>query len=209
MANFSIDIPRVEAEHGIVFADYFADALEALKENGWLNLQEAYDYLRDHGINISFRAFGGSIERGRIPSKKIRNKRYVNLSYLKWLVDIYSNFYPVKRAFEEIKKYDPDISYRAFIGRVEKGSVPSVKLGGRRLIPAKVVEALVRLAKGYYTIKQAYEKLRKAGINITRNSFERRVDRGRVPSIKVGGKRYIPKEAVEKLIQIELERRKK
>ena len=32
MANFAIDIPRVEAEHGIVFADYFADALEALKE---------------------------------------------------------------------------------------------------------------------------------------------------------------------------------
>ena len=32
MANFAIDIPRVETEHGIVFADYFADALEALKE---------------------------------------------------------------------------------------------------------------------------------------------------------------------------------
>ncbi len=32
MANFAIDIPRVEAEHGIVFSDYFSDALEALKE---------------------------------------------------------------------------------------------------------------------------------------------------------------------------------
>ena len=32
MANFAIDIPRIEAEHGIVFADYFANALEALKE---------------------------------------------------------------------------------------------------------------------------------------------------------------------------------
>jgi oxygen-independent coproporphyrinogen-3 oxidase len=32
MANFSIDIARVEAEHGIDFKDYFADAREALQE---------------------------------------------------------------------------------------------------------------------------------------------------------------------------------
>jgi oxygen-independent coproporphyrinogen-3 oxidase len=32
MANFSVDIPRVEKEFGIKFADYFADALEALRE---------------------------------------------------------------------------------------------------------------------------------------------------------------------------------
>ena len=32
MANFSIDIKRVEAEHNIVFADYFSDALVALEE---------------------------------------------------------------------------------------------------------------------------------------------------------------------------------
>ena len=32
MANFSIDIKRVEREHDIVFADYFADALAALQE---------------------------------------------------------------------------------------------------------------------------------------------------------------------------------
>jgi oxygen-independent coproporphyrinogen-3 oxidase len=32
MANFSVDIPRVEREFGISFTDYFADALEKLKE---------------------------------------------------------------------------------------------------------------------------------------------------------------------------------
>jgi oxygen-independent coproporphyrinogen-3 oxidase len=32
MANFSVDIPRVEREFGIDFADYFADALEKLRE---------------------------------------------------------------------------------------------------------------------------------------------------------------------------------
>ncbi len=32
MANFSVDIPRVEAEFGIDFADYFAEPLEKLKE---------------------------------------------------------------------------------------------------------------------------------------------------------------------------------
>jgi len=31
MANFSVDIARVEKEHGIMFAEYFADALEKLK----------------------------------------------------------------------------------------------------------------------------------------------------------------------------------
>ena len=32
MANFSIDIKRVEAEHNINFREYFADAMEALIE---------------------------------------------------------------------------------------------------------------------------------------------------------------------------------
>jgi len=32
MANFAIDIARVEKEHGIDFKAYFADALEALQE---------------------------------------------------------------------------------------------------------------------------------------------------------------------------------
>jgi oxygen-independent coproporphyrinogen-3 oxidase len=32
MANFAIDIRRVESEHDIVFADYFADAITALQE---------------------------------------------------------------------------------------------------------------------------------------------------------------------------------
>ena len=32
MANFSIDMKRVQKEHNIVFAEYFADALEALEE---------------------------------------------------------------------------------------------------------------------------------------------------------------------------------
>jgi len=32
MANFSIDIKRVEKEHNIIFSDYFLDALNALKE---------------------------------------------------------------------------------------------------------------------------------------------------------------------------------
>ncbi|MBD3808667.1 MAG: coproporphyrinogen III oxidase, partial [Epsilonproteobacteria bacterium] len=32
MANFSVDIKRVEDEHKIIFKDYFADALSALGE---------------------------------------------------------------------------------------------------------------------------------------------------------------------------------
>ena len=32
MANFSIDMPRVEKTHGIIFVEYFADAIEELQE---------------------------------------------------------------------------------------------------------------------------------------------------------------------------------
>ena len=44
---------------------------------GLYNLEEAYDTVRKSGINMSFRAFCGRVERKSIPSIKIGRKRYL------------------------------------------------------------------------------------------------------------------------------------
>ncbi len=175
-----------------------------LRRQGLLSLQDAYDYLRSKGYNISFRAFGGRIERGNLPSIKIGKKRFVPVEALDHLLELQKGFYTIKEAYEKYKEYDPSITLRAFIGRVEKGSVPSIKVNGRRLIPKVAGDAFVVLAKNYYTVAQAVDELRKHGINIRRNAFERRLDRRCIPFVKVGGKRYIAKEVMDQLIEQEL-----
>ncbi len=178
---------------------------EGVEEDSFVNMgllpvQEAYEYLRDNGYNISFRAFGGRIERGVVPSVKLGRKRYIPVHVLNDILDLSREFYTVRGAYETYKKFVPDLKYRAFIGRVEKGAIPSVKIGTKRLIPKVVVDALVHVAKNYYSVSQAMEELRKAGIKIERNAFERRLDRRRIPHVKVGGRRFIPKSVLEELI---------
>ncbi len=177
---------------------------EALAKRGLLSLQKAYEFLRENGYHISFRAFGGRVERGVIPSIKIGKKRYIPMEALEHLLDIGNKFYSIKEAYERYREYDPSLSFRAFIGRVEKGVVPSVKLGGRRLIPKDVVDAYVALAKDYLTVTQALAELSARGVHIRRNAFERRLDRGRIPFVKIGGKRYIPREVIDQLVEQEL-----
>ncbi len=181
---------------------------EAYDEDELLSLQEAYDYLRKHGYNISFRAFGGRVERGRIKTVKKGRKRYVPLSELKKMLEIANNYYTLSEAYDLYSRYDPSLNFRAFIGRVEKGSIPSVKIGTSRLIPKRVVEGLVKLAKNYMTVSQVVEELKKHGIKLRRNALERRLDRGRIPFVKVGGKRYIHKDVVKELIDLEKSRRR-
>jgi hypothetical protein len=176
---------------------------EILEEKGLLSLQDAYDYLREKGYHISFRAFGGRVERGNIPSIKIGKKRYIPIEALEHLLELQNKFYSIKEAYEKYREYDPSLSFRAFIGRVEKGAIPSIKVGGRRLIPKEVGDAFVVLAKDYYTVSQALAELSKHGIKIRRNAFERRLDRGRIPFVKVGGKRYIPSSVLQQLIEQE------
>ncbi len=179
-----------------------------LRKDGLLSVQEAYEYLTSNGVKISFRAFGGRVERKSIPSIKIGRKRYIPITVLNQMLNLSEEFYTVREAFERYKKYDPKINLRAFIGRIEKGSIPSVKINSRRLIPKVVVDALTEIRKNYYTLPEALERLRKANIRIKRNTLERRLDRRRIPFVKIGGKRYIPKEVVEDLIRRELERNK-
>lgn len=180
---------------------------DEIQKNSLYSVQDAYDYLKGKGVYISFRAFGGRIERGNLPFVKIGRKRYLPQQVLDDMLDLNSKFYTVREAFEEYKKANKKINYRAFIGRVEKGSVPSLKIGTRRLIPRDAVEALVHVSEDYFSVSQALDKLHKKSIEIRRNAFERRLDRGRIPHSKVGGRRFIHGDVLDKLISLELELR--
>ncbi len=177
---------------------------EALKKAGLYSIQEAYEYLRSKGLDVSFRAFGGRIERRSIPSVKIGKKRYLPLQSLMDMLNINEDFYTVRKAFEIYRKYNKNINYRAFIGRVEKSSIPSLKIGTKRLIPKDAIDSLSHVAKKYYSVSEALKELHKRNVTIKRNAFERRLDRNRIPHVKISGRRFIPREVVSELIEKEL-----
>lgn len=177
---------------------------DVLEKKGLYTIKNAYTLLRQNGFDISFRAFGGRVERGTVTSIKIGKKRYIPLDLLNTMINLREDFYSIRNAFETYKKFNSKINYRAFIGRIEKGSIPSVKIGTRRLVPRDAVDALTHVAQNYYTVSQAISKLSSTGIGIKRNAFERRLDRNRVPHIKIAGRRYIPIDVLDELIDKEL-----
>ena len=168
------------------------------------SVRSAYDYLREGGVDLSFRAFGGRIERGTVSYVKVGRKRFIPKSVLDDIVSTKNGFYTVREAYSEYKRSNPAINFRAFIGRIEKGSIPSVKFGTRRLVPKDAVEALTHISKNYYSVSEAVKTLHKSTIRIKRNAFERRLDRGRIPHVKVGGRRYIHEEVLQELIDKEV-----
>lgn len=182
---------------------------DVLEKKGMYTIQSAYELLRQNGFDISFRAFGGRVERGTITSVKIGKKRYIPMDALNTMMNIRDDFYSVKDAFETYKKFNAKINYRAFIGRVEKQSIPSVKIGTKRLIPRDAVDALTHVAKSYYTVSQAISQLHKSGIGIKRNAFERRLDRNRIPHVKIAGRRFIPTDVLDELVDKETALREK
>jgi len=167
------------------------------------SVRAAYDYLKNGSVFISFRAFGGRIERGTIPFVKVGRKRYIPRSVLDDIVSTKGDFYTVKEAYEEYRKSNSRINFRAFIGRIEKGSIPSVKFGTRRLVPREAVEALTHISSNYYSVSQAIKELHKSSIRIKRNAFERRLDRGRIPHVKIGGRRFIHEDVLKELMSKE------
>ncbi len=168
------------------------------------SVRSAYDYLRDNGVAISFRAFGGRIERGTISYVKVGRKRFIPKTILDDIVNTKNDFFTVREAYSEYKRSNSAINFRAFIGRIEKGSIPSVKFGTRRLVPKDAVDALTHISKNYYSVSEAVKELHKGSIRIKRNAFERRLDRGRIPHVKVGGRRYIHDEVLQELIEKEV-----
>ncbi|MCX8194537.1 MAG: hypothetical protein N3G22_00290 [Candidatus Micrarchaeota archaeon] len=184
---------------------YAKEKLEKEKRRGLglLTLEEAYEELKKGGIDISFRAFGGRVERRSIYSEKIGSKRLIPLPVIQDWIALSKEYYTVKQAYNELKKYE-DINLRAFIGRIEKNSIPSLKIGTQRWVPKSAIEGLTHICKNYYDVGEAVAEMTKRGIKIKRNAFERRLDRNRIPHEKIGGRRVIAKEVLEELIEKEL-----
>ncbi len=176
---------------------------EKLSGMGLLSIEEAFDEVKRSGIPISFRAFGGRIERRSIRSEKIGSKRVIPRQVIGDWISLHRDHYTVRQAFEKLSQHE-DINMRAFIGRIEKVSIPSIKIGPTRWVPKDAIEGLTHIAKNYYDVSAAMKRLHEKGIKINRNAFERRLDRSRIPHEKIGGRRVIAKEVMEELIQKEL-----
>jgi len=172
-------------------------------EHKLFSVRETHRYLNENGIKISLRTLCGRIERGSIPFIKVGRKRYIPKKVLEDLIATKSRYYSIRDAFKTYSKQNRNVSFRSFAGRIEKGTIPSVKFGTRRLIPVEVVESLSHIDRNYLSVNQTVDELDKSGVGLRRNALERRLDRGRIPHEKVGGKRYIHKDVVRELIDKE------
>ncbi|MBM3229271.1 hypothetical protein FJZ26_02470 [Candidatus Parvarchaeota archaeon] len=176
---------------------------EMLKGMGLYTLEEAHEELKRGGVNISFRAFGGRVERRTVMSAKVGKKRLIPKPVIHDWIALKNEYYTMKEAFTELKKHE-DINFRAFIGRVEKNSIPSLKIGTQRWVPKASIDGLAHIASNYYVVGEAVEMMEEKGVKIKRNAFERRLDRSRIPFEKVGGRRMIAHEVLDELIAKEL-----
>jgi len=183
---------------------YREDKLEKdrLKSIGLFTIEEAYEELKKGGVNLSFRAFGGRVERKTVRSVKVGKKRLIPSPVIQDWVALAKDYYSVKEAYETLSKYER-LNFRAFIGRIEKQSIPSIKIGTQRWVPKEAVNGLIHINKNYYDVGEAVEVLTKEGVRIKRNAFERRLDRNRIPHEKIGGRRVIAREVISELIQKE------
>ncbi|MFH1306641.1 MAG: hypothetical protein ABIH83_03230 [Candidatus Micrarchaeota archaeon] len=175
-----------------------------LRSLGLLTVDEAYEEVKRAGLSISARAFGGRVERRSIRSEKIGKKRLIPKHIISDWISLHGQFYSVKEAYEKLKAHEESLNLRAFIGRVEKNAIPSIKINTQRWIPREIVDSLVHVAKNYYDVSQAISYLQGKGLKIRRNAFERRLDRNRIPHEKIGGRRVIARDVVDELASKEL-----
>lgn len=176
---------------------------DRLSGMGLVSIEEAFDEVKKAGIPISFRAFGGRVERHSIRSEKVGSKRVIPRQVVNDWIGLHRDYYTVRQAYEKLKSHE-EINMRAFIGRVEKNSIPSIKIGPARWIPKDAIDGLTHIAKNYYDVSEAMTHLQSKGIKINRNAFERRLDRSRIPHEKIGGRRVIAKEVMEELVSKEI-----
>ncbi|HII53767.1 hypothetical protein COT30_02300 [Candidatus Micrarchaeota archaeon CG08_land_8_20_14_0_20_49_17] len=180
-----------------------ATMAEVNNSTSYYKIKEAYKLLKD-AMGISFRAFSGRIERKKIQYVKIGKRRYLSREVVDLLLYGQKEYYSIKEAHEKLSTYAPELNIRALIGRVEQESIPSVKLGGRRLLPRVYIDKYSDVLKTHFDVADAYSTAINSGLKISRSAFERRLDRGRIPHVKIGGKRYLPKAVVSELLQKEL-----
>ena len=202
LSSIMSSVSRIAKEAEKVYRQNGTKSSE-FKGMGLMPIKEAYNYLKSRGYDIMFRAFGGRVERGAIPSYKFGKKRYIPLQFLDELVATKGNFHNIREAYNEYKKHEPDIEFRAFVGRIEKKVIPSIKVGFRRFIPKDAIDGLIHVSNNYYSVAEAIKGMHDNGIKIRKNTFERRLDRGRIPFIKIGGKRFIHTEILGDVIEKE------
>jgi len=183
-------------------------ARNKLRGLGLLSIDDAYHEVKKNDIDISFRAFGGRIERKSIYSVKIGRKRYIPLPTLRDWVGLHDNYYTVRQAFDKLNKHE-EVNLRAFIGRIEKKSIPSIKIGTQRWVPKETIDGLSEVFQNYYDVAGAMKELSTSKVSIKRNAFERRLDRGRIPHEKIGGRRFISKDVLSRVIEEEKDKIKR
>ncbi|MEM4367140.1 MAG: hypothetical protein QW035_03350 [Candidatus Anstonellales archaeon] len=200
-ARLNSEIKKVKVER------FTKEVRESIaKRYGLYSIDKAY--LAFNKITgIKRRAFMGRVERGVIPVVKVGRFRYIPSEVMDYYVGVYSKYQSLTEAYKKLEGEGFIPNLRAFIGRAEKGSVPNVKIGTRKFIPNVVVDGLTKVAKYYYDVPTALEKINDAGLKISSNAFERRLDRGRIPFIKIGGKRYIHKSVLNEMITQEIQKR--
>ena len=166
---------------------------------------KAFKILKEKACPLSLRAFTGRVGRGSIKSVKIGGRRYLTKHVVDQLTGMYTDYYSVKDSYNILNKHRP-IDFRAFIGRIEKNSVPSIKIGTKRLIPREYVERMTHVYQTYMEVKDSLAYLSGQGVKINKNAFERRLDRKRIPHAKIAGKRYIDRGVLDELASQELAR---
>ncbi|PIZ99347.1 hypothetical protein COX84_01140 [Candidatus Micrarchaeota archaeon CG_4_10_14_0_2_um_filter_49_7] len=178
---------------------------EEMRRMGVYPLAEAFKILKEKACPLSLRAFTGRVGRGSIKSIKIGGRRYLTKHVVDQLTGMYTDYYSVKDSYNILNKYRP-IDFRAFIGRIEKNSVPSIKIGTKRLIPRDYVELMTHVYQTYMEVRDSLAYLSGQGVKINKNAFERRLDRERIPHAKIAGKRYIDRGVLDELASQELAR---
>lgn len=171
-----------------------------------LTVQQAYEYLKQNGIGWEYSVFKSRVDRGSIETVLGDDGyRYIQKSVLDRIIQFEQEVYNLEQAFNILKKVNPKLTIRAFIGRIEKDKIPVVVTYRKRYIPKRVVEDLVYIYSNYVEVADALTIYRENGINISRNTLERRLDRGVLPYITMGKKRLIPKAILMESINEEKE----
>ena len=75
---------------------------EKLSGMGLVSIDEAFDEVKRSGIGISFRAFGGRIERKSIRSEKIGSKRVIPRQVVQDWIALHKDYYTVRQAYEKL-----------------------------------------------------------------------------------------------------------
>ncbi len=111
------------------------------------------------------------------------------------------SYYSHREAYDLLCKYEQGLTLRAFDKRLEDGSLPYVTMGGHRWINKEVLDLLIVRHTEYYTLNEAFILLSSHESGLSPRAFHGRVERKQIPSVKFGGRRWIAKSEMAKLME--------